>query len=576
MANDIQLRAYQLFRAALEKPRAEREDLIAARAASEPEVVAAAIRMLRDFEEGADREPGEAVILPEWASAREGSLVGDWRIEEHLQPGGFGRVYRAWRPAPGGKEEAAIKFLDIAPSEVPRFLRERQTLADLDHEGICKFIDGGTTSGGVPYLVMEYVAGLPITRYCDYHRMTITERLKLFVKLCQAVEYAHQHRVLHRDLKPANIFVTAARAVRVLDFGVAKLLDTGQGGGERLTKPGDAPWTKAYASPEQIEGGDLSFATDVYALGVVLYELVTGQLPFSRFALSGRDWMCVIAKREPLPPSQALLIEESDATSGTPPRIPETAAQFRGGSPSRLKRMLTGNLDAVILKALRKNPRERYARVDRLRSDIERFLDGLPVTARRSSLWERAWTWSSRHRFAAAVAVAWTLWLVLTLHVGFLRDSRYRAELRAQEDAMRRLRYLAGVGLPRIEKALRPDPEGGEARLVAAQIHTRLLQRIEALPDYTLTTVDSSLAASALECGRLWRDLGDPRAALAVTTRVLPRIARRYESDRRDRQWRELYSNLLRQRIELQTLLRQTTEASDGARLLAEIETRHY
>src|ERR1039457_1570400 len=138
---------------------------------------------------------------------------------------------------------------------------------------------------------MEYVAGLPITRYCDYHRKTVKERLKLFVRLCAAVEYAHEHQVLHRDLKPANILVTAAGAVRVMDFGIAKLLDLGQGSVERLTKPGEAPWTKAYASPEQLTGEGLSFATDVYALGVLLYELLTGQLPFSDFALSGPDWM---------------------------------------------------------------------------------------------------------------------------------------------------------------------------------------------------------------------------------------------------------------------------------------------
>ncbi|HEY6392382.1 MAG TPA: serine/threonine-protein kinase, partial [Bryobacteraceae bacterium] len=465
MANDIGLLAYKLFQAAIELPQTERQRFIAAHAGAEPEVAAAAASLLRDFEEGEDREPGSAVNLPEWGRGREGSLVGDWRIEEHIKQGGFGRVYRAWRTVPAGKEEAAIKFLDMAPGEIPRFLRERQTLADLNHEDICKFIDAGTTPGGVPYMVMDYVAGVPITQYCDHRRLTIPERLRLFVKLCKAVEYAHEQRVLHRDLKPANILVTDAGAVRILDFGVAQLLDRGQAV-ERLTKPGDSPWTRAYASPEQVNGDGLSFATDVYALGVLLYELVTGQRPFSDFALNGADWMQVICERAPRPPSQALL-ETSEPGSGTTSRISVTSAHSRVYSPRRLSRVLKGNLDAVILKALRKDPAQRYPRADRLRFDIENFLERLPVTARRSSLWERSRNWSSRHRFASIVSVVWAIWLIILLNLGLVRDIEYREQLREEERSMQRLRYLMEDGLPGFEKGLPNDPSTKETRLLA-------------------------------------------------------------------------------------------------------------
>jgi serine/threonine protein kinase len=569
MPNDIQLRAYELFLEALKHSDGERESFIAAAAETDARIAVQAAKLLKDYQ-----STGELDLSPPFQlhySDRVSTHSGGWLVDRQLGLGGFGSVYHALRLGPGGEEEAAIKFLDIAPFAVPRFHRERQTLADLNHEGICKFIDGGTAEDGTPYMVMEYVSGLPITRYCDHSRMTITERLKLFLKLCHAVEYAHERRVLHRDLKPANILVTAAGAVRVLDFGVAKLLDPQSPAG-RLTKPGEAPWTKAYASPEQVEGGDLSFATDVYALGVLLYELVTGELPFSEFALSGPDWVLTITQREPLPPSQALLIHEPSPGAGSSQHFPETAAALRGEAPSKLKRVLAGNLDAVVLKALSKDPRRRYPRVDRLRLDIEFFLEGLPVIARRSSLWERARNWSSRHRFAAAIGAAWTLWMAVVLNIGLVRDIQYGAELRKQEDAMQRLRYLAETGLPNIENAMPAGPKAREERVLAAQIHTRLLEGIETLPAYTLTKLDSSLASSAIQCGHLWKELGDLRAALAVTASVLPRVERWYAFDRQDRHWRELYANVLRQRMEIHTLLQQDDKAAAEARRLVEIE----
>jgi serine/threonine protein kinase len=566
-------RAYRLFLAALQAPEADRQRLLADTAEADPTVVSMAVEMLREYEEGEDPEPGIAV-LQEWARNRENTVVAGWKIGSRVSAlGGFGRVYRASRPALGGEEETAIKFLDMAPAEVPRFLRERQTLADLNHEGICKFIDGGTTEGGVPYIVMEYVSGLPITRFCDHHRKTVTERLELFVKLCHAVEYAHEHRVLHRDLKPANVLVTAAGAVRVLDFGVARLLDPGQGSPACLTKPGDAPWTKAYASPEQVKGECLSFATDVYGLGVVLYELVTGQLPFSERALEGPDWMRVICEREPVPPSHALL-ERQDEGAGATPLISETAAQLRGAAPSRLKRLLAGNLDAVILKALRKDPRERYQRVDRLRLDIECFLNRLPVTARRSSFLERTRNWSARHRFSATVFVASALWMAVWLGFDLVEEYHHRARVREGERVVQQLRYLAKDGLPSIDKALKEERATRETRILLAQIHRKLLMRMQAIPDYTLMHVDESLAESALHCAREWSSLGDPRTAVEVTTPVLRRVARQYELDRNDRRWRGLYSELLRERIGLHTALQDPREASDEAQRLAEIESR--
>jgi len=564
--NEIELRAYELFYEALKLPEQLRGGWMATREDAGPEVLACAIKMLRAYE--ANTAGVLEDILPHWQPEWEGTTVNGWRIDRNLGQGGFGSVYHASRSAPGGEEEAAIKFLDMAPHAIPRFERERRTLASLDHEGICKFIDGGTTDDGVPYMVMEYVPGLPLTRHCDHHQMTVTGRLKLFVKLCQAVEYGHNHRVLHRDLKPANILVTVRGDVRVLDFGVAKLL-AGHDGAQALTRQDDAPWTKAYASPEQIDGRELSFATDVYALGVLLYELVTGQLPHSEFALSGADWKNVIRKREPLPPSQALLVEKSGEPGS---HISETAAASRRASPSRLRRVLMGDLDAVILKALRKDPGQRYQRVEGLRLEVEHFLEGLPVSARRSPWWERAARWSSRNPLAAAGTLVWTVIVATVLHIASLGDLRYHRQRRERDMAIQRLRYLAEVGMPGIERALPPDAGNMAVRWQLVQTHARLLDGMESLPPYSLTMLDGSLGVSAVACGRLYMDLGDPTAALAITAPVLPRIARHYDLDHRDKRWREIYSDLLRQRVSIRRMLGEDAGVSEEARRLAQIE----
>jgi eukaryotic-like serine/threonine-protein kinase len=572
MDDTLLSRAYRIFQKALESSVAERESFLAAQASDDREAAAEAREMLRRFEADNEPEVGIAMALPEWARNREGSRVNEWVVGPRLGDGGFGTVYRATRPAPGGEEAAAIKFLDMAPRQVERFLRERQILADLNHEGICKFLDGGASDRGVPYMVMQLVAGLPITSHCDQYQLTITDRLKLFVRLCHAVEYAHQRRVLHRDLKPGNIYATANGAIHVLDFGIARLMDDTPGSQKPLTKPGDSPWSKAYASPEQVQGGRLSFATDVYALGVLAYELVSGHLPFSEFALSGRDWMRVICEREPLPPSHALLIDTGDSAGANSRRPPETVARSRGATPSALKRTLAGNLDAVILKALARQPANRYQRVDRLRYDIERFLDGMPVSARRSGLWERSVHWGSKHRFTATVAVSCAAWSVGILNVALLQDLRTGSILRQEHAAVRRLGDLAGNGLPRLERSLPRTAAVQQVRLELARAHSRLLRRLESMPSYARTQLDLSAAGSALECAEIWRELGNLTEALDATDSVAPRVARRYQSDSRDSQWREIYIRILRQRIEIYRELQINVERAAAEETLAAIE----
>jgi hypothetical protein len=330
--------------------------------------------------------------------------------------------------------------------------------------------------------------------------------------------------------------------------------------------------SKGYASPEQIRVERLNLAADVYALGVILYELVTGQHPFSPVALSGPDWRRVIEEREPLAPSQAVLLE-NPGSNGAPSRPPETAAAARGSAPSRLWRVLAGNLDAIVMKSLKKSAAARYHNVARFRHDIERFLEGLPVTARPSGRWEIMRTWLARHRWAGAAAVFWALWMIVLLHVAMVEDNHSIAAVNAGRQEVRRLRFLLETGMQQVELGLIAVPRSREPRLLAARIHTGLLTRVEALPEFTLSSVDASLGISAIQCAALWQDLDDPQAALAVNTPALARMQKQYHRDRRDRQWRALYAGLLRQSIAIRSRLGQPTAAIPDTRRLVEVET---
>jgi hypothetical protein len=251
---------------------------------------------------------------------------------------------------------------------------------------------------------------------------------------------------------------------------------------------------------------------------------------------------------------------------------------------NQLKRALAGDLDTIILKAWKKDHRERYQRVDRLRLEVERYLEGLPVSARRSSWWERSVTWSSKHRLVASVAVTWSLGMVLLLNFGLVQDIQASAERREQQAAMQHLAYLVNPGLPDIEKALPSGETGRAVRLATAQIHTRLLKRIEKLPENDRARLDINVAESSLDCSRVWHSVGNLEAALEVSTPALGRIAARYDSNPRaphwfmvlggDRRWQFLYSKMLPQRLEIQRLLHRNADAADTARRLAKVEAR--
>jgi non-specific serine/threonine protein kinase/serine/threonine-protein kinase len=311
-----------------------------------------------------------------------------------------------------------------------RFRTERQILASLDHAHIARILDGGSTSSGLPYFVMEYVDGLPLTEYCDKHRLTVTERLRLFRKVCDAVAYAHRNYVIHRDLKPGNILVTSNGTPKLLDFGIAKIV---KGGDDDPTVTGAAMATPAYASPEQIRGGTIGPASDVYSLGVILYELLTGHRPYRLPMRDSEELARVICEREPTRASTVVGIREKvEPSEGTTITVdPSEISNCRRTTVAALRRRLRGDLDTVVSVALRKEPERRYASVDQFSEDLGRYLEGHPIRARKDTVGYRMSKFTTRHPVGVGVGVAtFVLLCILSLYASWeaRRLSRRMAE----------------------------------------------------------------------------------------------------------------------------------------------------
>lgn len=351
---------------------------------------------------------------------RRGEVIGAYRLLRVLGRGGMATVYLAERADGQWEQEVAVKIVRRGLNThdvVRRFRAERQILSSLNHPYIAKLLDGGTTDDGLPFLVMEYVSGIPITQYCDTHALSIEQRLALFCDVGRAVQDAHRNLIVHRDLKPSNVLVAQDGQVKLLDFGIAKLLEP--------DSASDAPaqttlrWmTPAYAAPEQILGRAVTTATDVHGLGVLLYELLSGRRPFGGRDIAGYDLARAVSEEVPLAPSGAVAGSSQIASA-------------RSTDPARLKRRLAGDLDAIVAKALRKEPEERYASVQALTDDIERHRAGFPVRARAGLRTYRARKFLRRHWISAAVAATFAAVLLGSSLV------LWRALARADEAAAR-------------------------------------------------------------------------------------------------------------------------------------------
>jgi len=364
-----------------------------------------------------------------------GRLVGPYELVAEIGRGGMGQVFRARRADGQYRSEVAIKLVPAAfasPSVDRRFAAERQILAGLVHPGIARLLDGGTTTDKVPYLVMELVEGQPIDEYCKANTLSVPSRLRLFLAVCEAVSYAHRHLVVHRDLKPNNIFITADGAVKLLDFGVAKVLDS-VAPGTKATVTLMRAFTLTFASPEQIRGEPVTTATDVYSLGVLLYHLLTGASPYR-------------CANGPLSALSREICEQS-------PSPPSATAAARGAAIRDRATRINADLDSISMLALQKDPARRYSSVDLLAEDVRRYLDDRPVLARGNAVPDRLGKFVRRHWLATAACTATILAfaasVVLTAHneraLSAQSAQRFAAAHRTARFLLRQLEQRMGV-----------------------------------------------------------------------------------------------------------------------------------
>jgi serine/threonine-protein kinase len=526
----------------LELPEGRRDAFLDTACASDPELRRQVIAYLAAGEGAGEFLEGSPVTGLERATPAEPDepdapgidSVGPYRLVRRIGTGGMGVVYLASRADGQFEKEVALKLVrrGLDTEEIlARFRRERQILARLEHPHIARLLDGGISDDGRPYLVMEYVEGEPITTWCEAHAATIDERLRLFHDVCETVQYAHRNLVVHRDLKPSNVLVSADGRVKLLDFGIAKLLF--EEGGERaptLTRSGHSPMTPEYAAPEQALDAPLTTAADVYSLGVVLYELLSGSRP----------------RRARGPEGAALPGSPADTGPAPPSRV---------ATPERSPRRLQGDLDTIVLKALQRDPARRYRTVEALLEDLDRHRTGLPIRARRDTWRYRTGKFLGRHRWGAAAATL----LAISLTIG-IAGTVWQSRRATQEAAKARevkeftlslfkvsdahqskgaelsARDLLDEGARRVDLELRNQPEvQAEMMQLLGRVYGTLgvydrglplLQRALALQRQTAGRDDAEVASTLHDLGALLLEKGDfdesertLRAALALEER---------------------------------------------------------
>ena len=486
----------------------------------------------------------------------EGRRVGPYRVVQRIGSGGMGTVYRAVRADAAFDKQVAVKVIKRGmdtDDTLRRFQDERQTLARLDHPNIARLLDGGSTGDGRPFLVMEYVEGRAIDDFCDGERVPIRDRVRLFQTVCEAVQHAHQNLVIHRDLKPDNILVSAEGSPKLLDFGIAKVLVPAPGEAPAPTSLVDRRMTLAYSSPEQVRGEPMTTASDVYSLGVILYELLTGVRPYRRVVATPIAYEEALRDAVPLPSTR---VREGAATAEG-----ATDAAARQSTPAALARELSGDLDTIVLKAIQPETSRRYASVRQLAEDLERYLTGLPVLARADSVAYRAAKFVRRHRagvaalivlgLALAVGLAGTLWQARVaagerdraalearkarVITSFLVDVLGSADPRARgRDAT--IGEVLDVAAQRAEQELAGQPEQLEAmRATIGATQVRRGRAAEALPllRQALEQRERRLGPSHPEVAEVLQELGDAYAGIGDAQTAEPILRRAVDIRRR-------------------------------------------
>jgi non-specific serine/threonine protein kinase/serine/threonine-protein kinase len=531
----------ELFHAAIGRAPEERRAFLIRACAGDEALREHLERLVRAHERaegfiGTDAATQVRPPMPDAGPCAVGRQLGPYTLVSEIGRGGMGTVYLAERTDRQYEKRVAIKLIRPGMDTtvvIRHFREERQILATLDHPNIARLLDGGTTDDGLPYVVMEFIEGIPIDQYCDTQRLSVTARLELFRRVCAAVSYAHQNLVIHRDIKPSNILVTGEGVPKLLDFGIAKILH-GDGRSETVTTLGGLrPMTPEYASPEQVRGGRVSTLNEVYSLGVVLYELLSGHSPY-RFESRLPDEVArVIASSEPRRPSEVVTRTEPPGTiAGTEASSPELLARVRQSSLDRLRRSLRGDLDTIVLTAIRKEPERRYPSVERFAEDIGRHLEGRPVLARKDTLTYRASKFVRRNKAPVAAAVLAFLALAGGIVATTWQAQRARAQERIAKEEQARaerrfndLRKLAHSVLFEYHDAIKDLP--GATPVRARLVHDALeyLDRLasEASSDRSLQQELASAyeRVGDVQGGTLVANLGDTAGAIASYRKAL-------------------------------------------------------
>ena len=507
----LRRRADRILAAALDLDGAEREALLDRECGSEGPLRSLVLELVALCQEPDDdlEQRARASLASVQSDLEREALgtaqVGPYRLMRELGRGGMGVVYLAARDDGLFEHSVAVKVLHLGSVERlgRRFAQERQILAALDHPAIARLLDAGSTPSGLPYLVMERVEGLPIDRFCARGRLPIDQRLELFRQVCEAVEAAHRSLVVHRDLKPSNILVAADGRPKLLDFGIAKLLEEDPSAGHTTVHMLTLEW----ASPEQLRGRPTTVQSDVYQLGLLLHLLLTGRLPYSLSGLSPAEQEAVVCEQEARAPSSRVrALPEPDQSA---------LAGEVGLSSGRVAPALTGDLDAIVLKALRKQPRHRYDSVERLRRDVERHLGRLPVSARLPTFGYRAGRFLERHRLAAlATTLVLTAFLVLgslsMLRITAERDNARREARRAEQreqEARAATDFLAEL----LRKAS-PHRRGQAQELTVRQALDLGLEELET----GLRDTPRVRARVLHELTKVFNTLGEPRRGIEL------------------------------------------------------------
>lgn len=527
-------RADRIFDAALDLPPSERPAFVASECGDDAALRALVDRLLAstsdDGEASGIRAAG-ALSGPLWdhvvrdidedAPLEAGTFVGRYRILREVGRGGMGVVHLAERADGAFEQRVALKRIKRGVDSddvLRRFERERRILARVTHPDIAHLLDGGVDGEGRPYLVMEFVDGKPIDAWCDTYRLDLPARLRLFLRVAKAVHEAHRNLVVHRDIKPSNILVTEGGHPKLLDFGIAKVLDD-DGAAAEATHTGVRPMTPAWASPEQLSGGAVTVSSDVYQLGLLLFRLLTGRTPYRAGAnRSPEQIVRAVMEDEPTRPSAAVADPMLDPAAGLDGgAAAEEVARLRGTTPGRLAGDLAGDLDTIILTALRKEPERRYASVAGLVDDVQRHLDGRPVSARPDTLFYRAGKFVRRNKVAVgalSIAMASLLGFAGTMAVQNARVTRERDRANTEAETSRQVsQFLADL----FKYADPAVSRGGE--VTAREILDR-----------GASSIDEKMPEPSLVRARLKRTLGDVYENLGLYHEAEPLHRQAYET----------------------------------------------